>query len=222
MEPSSILLTGFEPYGGRGLNPAYEAVMALDGKYIGVHHRIVGVTLPVVNKGLRQRIQEKIENLGPAVLLSLGLWPGETMIRLERVGVNISDFEIADQDGVIINNKPIIKNGNEALFSTLPLEAILSRLLQEGIPARISNSAGTFLCNAMLYNALRIIKDKRLNIACGFVHLPYLPIQVAEIIDGMQTDRKLELHQRADLASMELTTIIKAIEISLQAVVSQL
>ena len=221
MEPSSILLTGFEPYGGRGLNPAYEAVMALDGKYIGVH-RIVGVTLPVVNKGLRQRIQEKIENLGPAVLLSLGLWPGETMIRLERVGVNISDFEIADQDGVIINNKPIIKNGNEALFSTLPLEAILSRLLQEGIPARISNSAGTFLCNAMLYNALRIIKDKRLNIACGFVHLPYLPIQVAEIIDGMQTDRKLELHQRADLASMELTTIIKAIEISLQTVVSQL
>ena len=221
MEPSSILLTGFEPYGGRGLNPAYEAVMALDGKYIGVH-RIVGVTLPVVNKGLRQRIQEKIENLGPAVLLSLGLWPGETMIRLERVGVNISDFEIADQDGLIINNKPIIKNGNEALFSTLPLEAILSRLLQEGIPARISNSAGTFLCNAMLYNALRIIKDKRLNIACGFVHLPYLPIQVAEIIDGMQTDRKLELHQRADLASMELTTIIKAIEISLQTVVSQL
>ena len=221
MEPSSILLTGFEPYGGRGLNPAYEAVMALDGKYIGVH-RIVGVTLPVVNKGLRQRIQEKIENLGPAVLLSLGLWPGETMIRLERVGVNISDFEIADQDGLIINNKPIIKNGNEALFSTLPLEAILSRLLQEGIPARISNSAGTFLCNAMLYNALRIIKDKRLNIACGFVHLPYLPIQVAEIIDGMQTNRKLELHQRADLASMELTTIIKAIEISLQTVVSQL
>lgn len=221
MEPSSILLTGFEPYGGRGLNPAYEAVMALDGKYIGVH-RIVGVTLPVVNKGLRQRIQEKIENLGPAVLLSLGLWPGETMIRLERVGVNISDFEIADQDGLIINNKPIIKNGNEALFSTLPLEAILSRLLQEGIPARISNSAGTFLCNAMLYNALRIIKDKRLNIACGFVHLPYLPIQVAKIIDGMQTNRKLELHQRADLASMELTTIIKAIEISLQTVVSQL
>ena len=130
--------------------------------------------------------------------------------------------KFADQDGIIINNKPIIKNGNEALFSTLPLEAILSRLLQEGIPARISNSAGTFLCNAMLYNALRIIKDKRLNIACGFVHLPYLPIQVAEIIDGMQTDRKLELHQRADLASMELTTIIKAIEISLQTVVSQL
>jgi pyroglutamyl-peptidase len=221
MEPSPILLTGFEPYGGRGLNPAYEAVMALDGKYIGVH-RIVGVTLPVVNKGLRQRIQEKIENLGPAVLLSLGLWPGETMIRLERVGVNISDFEIPDQDGILINNEPIIKNGNEALFSSLPLKAILSRLLREGIPARISNSAGTFLCNAMLYNALRIIKDKRLNIACGFAHLPYLPIQVAEIIDGMQTDRKLELHQRADLASMELTTIIKAIEISLQTVVSRL
>jgi pyroglutamyl-peptidase len=74
----------------------------------------------------------------------------------------------------------------------------------------------------MLYNALRIIKEKRLNIACGFVHLPYLPIQVAEIIAGMKTDQKLELHQRADLASMELTTIIKAIEISLQTVISQL
>ena len=86
MEPSPILLTGFEPYGGRGLNPANEAVTALDGKYIGPH-RIFGVTLPVVNKGLRQRIQEKIETVGPAILLSLGLWPGETMIRLERVGV---------------------------------------------------------------------------------------------------------------------------------------
>ncbi len=221
MEPSPILLTGFEPYGGRGLNPANEAVTALDGKYIG-SHRIFGVTLPVVNNGQRQRIQEKIETLGPAILLSLGLWPGETMIRLERVGVNISDYEIPDQDGTLIKNEPIIKNGNEALFSSLPLETILSRLLQEGIPARISNSAGSFLCNAILYNALRIIKEKRLNIACGFMHLPYLPIQVAEIIAGMKTDPKLELHQRADLASMELTTIIRAIEISLQTVISQL
>lgn len=221
MEPSPILLIGFEPYGGRGLNPANEAVTALDGKYIGPH-RIFGVTLPVVNKGLRQRIQEKIETLGPAILLSLGLWPGETMIRLERVGVNISDYEIPDQDGILIKNEPITKNSNEALFSTLPLEAIISRLLQEGIPGRISNSAGTFLCNAMLYNALRIIKDKRLNVACGFVHLPYLPSQVAEIIAEVKTEQKLELHQRADLASMELTTIIKAIEISLQTVISQL
>lgn len=221
MEPPPIILTGFEPYGGRGLNPAYEAVTVLDGKYIG-DHRIVGVTLPVINKGLQQWIKEKIETLGPAVFLSLGLWPGETMIRLERVGLNISDFEIPDQDGIVINNEPIIRNGYEALFSTLPLEAIVARLLREGIPVRISSSAGTFLCNAMLYNALRIIKDKRLNVACGFLHLPYLPIQVAEIIAGIKTDQKFELHQRADLASMALKTIIKAIEISLETVISQL
>jgi pyroglutamyl-peptidase len=221
MVNKSILLTGFEPYGGRGKNPAYEVVKKLDGKNIN-DIKIYGYTLPVVNKGLQEWIKEKITTVEPIAIIGLGLWPGETMIRLERVGININDYEIADNEGLLIKNQPIANGYSEALFSTLPLKDIESRLLNEGVPVKISNSAGSFLCNAMLYNALRIIKNGGLSIVCGFIHLPYLPSQVSQIIREMKREQKMELHQRADLASMELSTIIKAIEMAVEITISQL
>lgn len=213
----TIGLFGYEPYGGRGMNPASQAVRALDGKAIA-GRRVAGVTFPVVDRGLRGRIEERIEALRPTLILGVGLWPGEAMIRLERAALNVCDYEIPDNEGRILKGTPVSKEGTEALISTLPLKRIVTRLIDAGIPARISNSAGTFLCNSMMYICLEILQKRGARIPCGFVHLPYLPEQVAQMLAEMRKEQKMELHQRADLASMELSTMIRAIEICLETV----
>lgn len=221
MAPQTILLTGFEPYGGRGINPSFEVVQSLEGIKIN-GHTVVGKTMPVAFNGLQQRIDELISVYRPAAVISLGLWPGEPTIRLERYAVNISDFEIPDNEGVFLQSTVITEHSEVALKATAPLEEITARLLGAGIPARISNSAGTFLCNATLYCMLKATKVRGPNVPCGFVHLPYLPQQVAELILTLKKERNLELLQRADLSSMSLSTMICAVKVCLQTTLSRL
>ena len=220
MATQPILLTGFEPYGGRGINPSFEVVQSLDGIKIN-GHTVVGQTMPVAFNGLQQRIDELINVYRPAAVIGLGLWPGEPMIRVERYAVNISDFEIPDNEGVFLQTTVITEHSEVALQATLPLEEITAQLLAAGIPARISNSAGTFLCNATLFYMLKATKNQGPNVPCGFVHLPYLPQQVAELILTLKKERNLELLQRADLSSMNLSTMISAVKVCLQTTVSQ-
>jgi pyroglutamyl-peptidase len=220
MASQPILLTGFEPYGGRGINPSFEVVQSLDGIKIS-GHTVVGQTMPVTFNGLQQRIDELINIYCPAAVISLGLWPGEPMIRMERYAVNISDFEIPDNEGVFLQTTVITEHSEVALKATLPLEEITVQLLAAGIPARVSNSAGTFLCNATLFYMLKATKERDPIVPCGFMHLPYLPQQVAELILTLKKDRNLELLQRADLSSMNLSTMIRAVKVCLQTTVSQ-
>ncbi len=220
MASQPILLTGFEPYGGRGINPSFEVVQSIDGIKIN-GHTVVGQTMPVAFNGLQQRIDELINVYRPAAVIGLGLWPGEPMIRVERYAVNLSDFEIPDNEGEYLQTTVITDHFEVALKATLPLEKITAQLLAAGIPARISNSAGTFLCNATLFFMLKATKDQGPNVPCGFVHLPYLPQQVAELILTLKKERNLELLQRADLSSMSLSTMISAVRVCLQTAVSQ-
>jgi pyroglutamyl-peptidase len=219
MEPQTLLLTGFEPYGGRGVNPSGEVVKSLDGAQIN-GYEVVGQTMPVSFKNIQQRMEALIKDFNPAAVISLGLWPGEPMIRLERFAVNLTDFEIPDNDGLCLDKGNITGEGQVALSTTLPLREISEKLSAAGIPARISNTAGTFLCNATLFCALQTIKDQGLTTLCGFVHLPYLPRQVAELVAGLKKERQSELHQRADRASMSLDTMTRAVEICLQTTVA--
>jgi pyrrolidone-carboxylate peptidase len=127
---------------------------------------------------LGPRIASLIEELRPPAVLCLGLWPGEPLLRLERVAVNIADFEIPDNAGFITRG-PVVEDGAEAYRSTLPLDRMRERLLAAGIPARLSSTAGNFLCNALMYHALRRCAEHTPPRPCGFIHLPYLPAQVA-------------------------------------------
>jgi pyroglutamyl-peptidase len=209
------LVTGFEPYGGRGLNPASEIVGRLDGSEIaGV--AVVGRRLPVSYRELRGRIDALLDHLNPAAVVGLGLWPGEPMIRLERVAVNVADFEIADNDGALLADAAIEGNAATALPATLPLRRIEQALLDAGIPARVSNTAGTFLCNATLFEFLHGLQARGRAVPCGFVHVPYLPAQVADLLAANRAERKLELEQRADLASMHLEVMVQAVRTALQ------
>jgi pyroglutamyl-peptidase len=208
------LVTGFEPYAGGRINPSREIVRALDGQRLD-GTQIVGRTIPVSYRGLKTALAALIEELQPAVVISFGLWPGESVIRLERIGINVADFEIADNEGLLTADERVHDNGASAHLSTLPLRATADALLAQGIPARISSTAGTFLCNACLYTLLDQAAARASGALCGFVHVPYLPAQVAEIIGATRDERRFELHQRADLASMDLAMMIKAAEIAL-------
>jgi pyroglutamyl-peptidase len=212
-----MLLTGFESYGGRSLNPAEQVVKRLDGTVVrGV--RVSGHTLPVDFRELGPRIAQLIQEIRPRAMVCLGLWPGTPMLRLERVAVNIADFEIPDNVGLMTRG-PVVEGGAEAYLSTLPIHAIQDRLLDGGIPARLSGSAGTFLCNALMYHALRSCAEHGSAAPCGFIHLPYLPEQVSALLLQMRDWAKVELHQRADLASMALDVQIEGIRLAIESTI---
>lgn len=210
----NILLTGFEPYGGRGINPAHATMKALDGQIIE-GFRVVGQGLPVSLAEVRAKLPQLIEEIRPAAVISLGLWPGEAVIRLERVGLNVVDYEIRDNDGALIHDASVSSNGQEARFATLPLRAIEEALLADGTPVRISSTAGTFLCNACLFTVLDVILTRGQRVPAGFIHVPYIPEQVARLIAATRAEAALELHQRSDVASMELSRIVRAVELAI-------
>src|SRR5258708_4098916 len=213
------LITGFEPYGGRRVNPSGEWAAALDGARLG-DLVVVGRTLPVVFAGLAARMEACLAETRPAVVIALGLWPGEPMIRLERLAVNLADCASPDNAGALPSEELLHPDGAPALSATLPLRAIEAALLVEGIPARLSNTAGTFLCNATLYTLLRVIAQRGEHIPCGFIHLPYLPQQVAEMLSGARAGR-VDLQHGTDFASMDLATMERALRIALAVTASE-
>lgn len=210
MHRPTALLTGFDPYGGGTANPSTVVARALDGAEIG-GVTIAGRTLPVSLRSLRANAQRLLDEVGPAVVVSMGLWPGEPTVRLERLAVNVADYEIPDNDAAFVTDAHVEAGAATALPSRLPLRPIEQNLLDAGIPVRISSTAGTFLCNATMYTFLRLTGEA----PSGFVHLPYLPEQVAALLASRKAERRLELHQRADLASMSLATMTEAIRIVL-------
>ena len=209
-----FLVTGFEPYGGRGINPAHEIMRALDGKTID-GTTVIGRGLPVSFRNLKARIAALVEEIAPAGVISIGLWPGEPMIRLERIGVNVADFEIADNDGEIVRDAPVSANGAAGRLATLPLREIERALLAEGIPVRLSSTAGTFLCNTCLYSLLEAAEGQARHVPCGFMHVPYMPEQVAGLLADTRKQGRIEMHQRADLPSMDIAISRRAVEIAI-------
>jgi len=215
MSSPVALLTGFEPYGGRGVNPAFEVMRRLDGSEIG-GIPIMGRPLPVSYRELRGQIDELLDQYDPAAVIGVGLWPGAPIIRLERIAINVADFEIADNDGAFLTDATIEANGANALKATLPLRRIEQVLLDAGIPTRVSNTAGTFLCNATMFEFLHGLEARGRVVPCGFIHVPYLPAQVADLLARNRAERRLELEQRADLASMDIEVMVRAVRLALE------
>ncbi len=216
MTRKAALVTGFEPYGVGSVNPSMLVARSLDGTEVA-SVPVVGRTLPVSIRRLRQHVDDILREVDPAVVVSLGLWPGEPTIRLERIAINVADFEIPDNDGELLTDAPLDAATLPAIPSRLPLRAIERALLDAGIPARLSSTAGTFLCNATMYTFLQATESVRPPVPCGFVHLPYLPEQVSALLTRAKADRSLAVHQRADLASMSLATMVEAVRTILLA-----
>jgi pyroglutamyl-peptidase len=208
---SPILVTGFEPYGGHGRNPSFEAMQALDGRVVE-GAAIVGRGLPVSMARLRPALAAILNEAEFAAVIGLGLQPGAAVIHIERGAANIADFDIADNDGVSIRDVPVSPDGPAARLATLPLRAIERAMLAAGIPARLSPSAGTYLCNACLYCCLEAVEHRGRPVPCGFLHLPCTPAQVAEA--ALKQDAKA-----GAMASMELSRIVAGVEIAVRETV---
>jgi pyroglutamyl-peptidase len=221
MPTDCALVTGFVPYGGRGRNPAAEIAAALDGRRVA-GMAVVGRTLPVSFTEIGRAVDSLLDEVRPCIVLSLGLWPGESVIRIERVGLNLADFEIPDNAGLLASDEPIQGNGATARYASVPVRKIEQALLAAGIPARLSTTAGTFLCNTCLYSFLSAAEARGGEAICGFIHVPYLPEQVAALLGRLKTEARLEAHQRSDMASMDLATSTRAVELALEAAVAEL
>lgn len=214
-KPATIVLTGFEPFGGFARNPSALIVEALDGRTLA-GARILGRILPVDLAGLDAALGKALAGTAPSAVIALGLAASEPVIRLERVALNVADFSTPDNTGAISRNAPLDPAGPDARLSRLPLEAILDGLLAAGVPARLSETAGLYLCNAAMYRLLGRVKAPT---PCGFIHLPPLPDQIATLLrgrDGRPPERGLPL------ASMGLDLQRQAVEIAIAATIAAL
>ncbi|GIK56827.1 MAG: pyroglutamyl-peptidase I [Chloroflexi bacterium] len=173
-----LLLTGFEPFGNSSINPSEKVVHQLAQQEIeGVE--LLTVILPVERFTGPDTLIRTYISAQPNVVLSLGEAGGVTAVTIERVAANLLDFSISDNGGHLVTDKPIVADGPPAYFATLPTRQMVNALTEISIPAQLSYSAGTFLCNQVMYEMLHYIHKHQLKSLAGFVHLPQLPQQTA-------------------------------------------
>ena len=197
-----ILVTGFDPFNNDIINPSIEAVRLLPNFINEVE--IIKIEVPTVFFKSLNIIEEAIIKYQPDVVLSIGQAGGRSDISIERIGINIDDAKIVDNENNQIIDDKIFVDGPDAYFTTLPIKAMVENIKKYGIPSSISNSAGTFVCNHVTYGVAHLLGTKYANKRSGFIHIPYLPSQTLMF---------------TNVASMELNTIVKAIIYAIHAII---
>ena len=177
-----VLITGFEPFEGETVNPAREAVAALPDTIAGAE--IIKVTVPVGFSKTEALLREHIEKHRPDIVLSIGLAGGVSSINVERIAVNIIDARIPDNEGNQPFDEPIFADGDTAYLATVPVKAMVQNMRSHNIPTILSHSAGTYVCNYIMYQVLYLGAKYYPNLKGGFIHVPYLPQQVVDKPDG--------------------------------------
>ena len=172
-----ILLTGFEPFGGESVNPSWQVAQALDGDEIA-GARVMAVQLPCVFGRALPALDEALQRVRPDLVLCLGQAGGRCDFSLERVAINVDDARIADNAGAQPIDEPVVPGGPAGLFGTLPIKAMVAVLQAQGLPASVSQSAGTFVCNHVFYGLMHRLQAHP-GVRGGFMHLPLLPEQAA-------------------------------------------
>lgn len=197
-----ILVTGFDPFGEEKINPAYEAVKLLPDNIAGAE--IIKLEIPTVFTRSVLVVEACIKNHRPDVVLSIGQAGGRSSITVEKAAINLAEARIPDNDGEQPLDQELQKDGETAYFATIPVKAIVNNIREHGIPANISYTAGTYVCNSIMYNVLYMAHKKYPDIRAGFIHVPFSTEQAAEKPDGT--------------ASMAIETISKAIEYAIEAI----
>ena len=187
-----LLVTGFTPFGGEKLNPSWEAVKRLPDR-IG-KTELIRREIPTAFDESGAVLRAAIEALRPDAVLCVGQYGGANCIRVERVAVNLRDARIADNAGRQPADEPVVLGGPDAYFATVPTRGIVDALREKNIPAQLSYSAGTFVCNNLLYCALHESAQSYPTLRCGFIHVPFLPEQTR---DGSAPSMSLELMVKA-------------------------
>ncbi|TVL93397.1 pyroglutamyl-peptidase I [Streptomyces sp. SAJ15] len=174
-----VLLTGFEPFDGERTNPSWEAVRAATARPLpGVS--FAAVELPCVFGAARETLLAAVEAEDPLLVLCVGQAGGRPGITVERVAINLDDARIPDNAGAQPIDLPIVPGGPAAYFAALPVKACVAAVRAVGLPAAVSQTAGTFVCNHVFYGLMHLIATERPALRGGFVHVPYAPDQVTD------------------------------------------
>jgi len=174
----TILVTGFEPFGGEAINPSWEAVRRLNSDVSGV--RVERLLVRTTYADSIGTVTEAIDRLHPAFVLMVGQAGGRSELSVERVAVNRDDAQAPDNAGVLREDVPVVAEGPAAYLATLSVRQIVAGLRSAGFPAVVSNTAGLFVCNHLFYGVLNHITTHNLDTKAGFVHVPFLPEQVLD------------------------------------------
>ncbi|MCM2267024.1 MAG: hypothetical protein NDI60_04535 [Elusimicrobiales bacterium] len=200
-----ILVTAFEPFGGRRENPALDVLAGLRAASFG-QSRLFKARLPVSGRAVGAKISALLSRIKPDLLVCLGLAAGETGLRLERLGVNILDYSIKDNSGFRPEGKKIRPEGPAAYFVTTDPRKMATAARAAGVPAYVSNHAGAYVCNTLMYEALRAISAAGRGTGFAFIHLPFTTEIVLKDPPGRQVPPSLP----AALLVKAVTAAIKA------------
>jgi len=198
-----ILVTGFDPFGGEAINPAWEAVSRLPKEIEGAE--IVTVQIPTVFGDSAKVLFEAVEQHQPHAVVCVGQAGGRFGITPERVAINVDDARIADNKGQQPLDTVIQADGAPAYFTTLPVKAMVEAVKKAGLPASLSNTAGTFVCNHIMYQNLYYLANHYPNTQGGFIHVPYVTEQVVD---------------KPGQASMALADIVKGLTVCIETIVA--
>ncbi|MBB6284709.1 pyroglutamyl-peptidase I [Geobacillus subterraneus] len=200
-----VLVTGFDPFGGETVNPSLEAAKQLAGWKTNMHIVEVREIPTVFGKALEQ-LYSAIEHIDPDIVICVGQAGGRPGISVERVAVNVNDARIPDNEGHQPTDEPVVPGGPVGYWSTLPVKAIVHELRRHGIPASVSYTAGTFVCNHVFYGLMHYITQSKKPIRGGLIHIPYLPEQAARYLGQ---------------PSMALETIVKGLRMAIDVAVKR-
>jgi pyroglutamyl-peptidase len=209
----TVLLTGFDAFDNEPVNPSWEAVRALDGVRMDTPDGaavIVARQLPTVFGAASEALVAAIGEVQPALVIAVGQAGGRPELSIERVAINIDDARIEDNAGKQPVDTPIVVGGPTAYFATLPIKAIVHALRDAGVPASVSQTAGTFVCNHVFYALCHYIATRAPRLLGGFVHIPYLPEQAVRhpgqpslalpmVVDGLKLVVRTALSVRQDV-----------------------
>ena len=197
-----ILVTGFDPFGGESVNPAYEAVKLLPDVIGGAE--IFKLEIPTVFSLSGPAVEEGLRKYQPDVVICVGQAGGRASISVEKVAINFVDARIPDNNGEQPLDEPLQADGPAAYFATLPVKAMVQHVKEAGLPCYLSFTAGTYVCNSIMYNVLYMCEKRYPGIRAGFIHVPYA---CGQVIDKANTT-----------PSMPLETIAKSLEYAIEAV----
>ena len=197
-----LLLTAFDPFGGERINPALESVKNVADR-IG-DTQIIKLEVPTVFKKSISVVKAEIDILRPDVVLCIGQAGGRFDVTPERIAINIDDARIPDNEGNQPLSVPVFEDGENAYFSNLPIKAIVQAIREIGLPSSVSNTAGTFVCNHLMYGVLYHMNKSFPEMRAGFIHVPFIPEQIA--------------NQASSVPYMALADITRAIEAAIRII----
>ena len=205
MMAKRVVLTGYEPWSHASENPTLDLLdRAREQNFADIE--LITLRVPVDSTRIASLVDEALDTHRPDIWISLGLYPGSTVVAVERTAANVKDFPVPDNVNAQPVDEPVFADGPFAYRATLPVKAIVAAMNERGVPAKISNTASTYLCNQIMYTALHLVQEKALPTRTGFIHVPCSPGYVAQASYPEHEFPSMSLDLMADAVDAAIVT----------------